>query len=211
MHESVRDGWQAWNDPFEGTVYTFYNDIKGLTTIGVGNLCNTVGEAMQLQMVRVSDGQPASPAEIAQDWHRVHDNPTFAKLGWTAAARGATVRLTKDGVHALVMGKLERMEKYLAARFPEWDDWPWQAQTATLSMAWAAGPAVHAPHWEKACKAREWLIAAVESHLDDAQNPGLRPRNAANAALFVEAAALHDDGPSASEDGTSDTLEGKAC
>ncbi len=215
MDSRVRDSWQAWNEPFEGSVLTFYNDIKGLTTIGVGDLCNTIDEAQALEMVRTSDGAPATAAEITADWRRVHDNPTFAKLGWTAAAKGATVRLTPGGLTRLVLGKLDQMAGYLAHRFPEWEQWPWQAQQAALSMSWAAGPALHAPHWEMACRTQDWALAAKECHLEDSQNPGLRPRNAANRALYEQAVAdtqsPPDDGPAANETEPSDTLEGTQC
>ncbi len=209
MRPEILERWQAWNDPFEGTVYTFYNDVKGLTTIGVGDLCNTVGEAMALDMVR-DDGVSASPSEIAQEWHRVHDDPAFAKAGWIAAARGATCRLTKAGVAKLVAGKLAQMDAYLAKRFPEWEEWPWQAQMAVLSMSWACGPAFHFPHFEMALRTQDWGMAAAECHMDETGNPGLKPRNAANVELFKSAAiaAAAPQPEAASETGVSDTLEG---
>ncbi len=183
MDDRVLDGWQAWNDPFEGTVYTMYTDILNLVSIGVGNLIDPVGAALGLPFVH-PDGTPAHASEIAAEWHRVKDG-NFAHTGWTAAAKGATIRLTPEGVAELVRGKLLQMEGHLARRFPEWDSWPWQAQQAALSMSWAAGPGVIAPHWQAACLAQDWATAAVQCHLDDSHNPGLRPRNAANKALYL--------------------------
>ncbi len=208
MHDEVLSRWQAWNDPFEGTVRTMYTDIKNLVSIGVGDLIDPIGAALGLPFVH-KDGTPATQAEIATEWYRVKGG-NFAKGGWTAAAKGAQIHLTDEGISALVRGKLLQMEAHLAARFPEWSDWPWQAQMATLSMAWAAGPAVHAPHWEMACRTWDWALAATESHLDDSKNPELRPRNAANKALFLEAAALPHDGSPAFETQPSETLEGPA-
>ncbi len=205
MDDRVRAGWQAWNEPFEGKVLTFYNDIKNLTTIGVGNLCNTVGEACALGMERIADGAPATRDEIAADWHRVHDDPTFGHLGWTAAARGATVRLTTAGLTSLVMGRLKQMAGTLVQRFPEFESWPWQAQQATLSMSWAAGPSFYAPLFSAAVRAWDWATAAKQCHFDDTHNPGLRPRNAANRALFEAAAQHTDDGPAAYETEPSNT------
>ncbi len=212
MKPEVSSSWQAWNDPFEGTVYTFYNDVKGYTTIGVGNLCNTVGEAVALDMVRTSDGASASPSEIAADWHRVHDEPSFAKLGWIAAAKGATCRLTKEGVAKLVMAKLSQMDGYLAKRFPEWESWPWQVQMAVLSMSWACGPAFHFPHLEMDLRTADWAQAAIDCHMDETGNPGLKPRNAANVELFKSAAidAAAPQPEAASETEVSDTKEGLA-
>ncbi len=229
MRPEIPLTWQAWNDPFEGTVATMYTDILNLVTIGVGNLIDPVGTALGLPFV-YRDGSPATQAEIATEWHRVKDGG-FAHLGWTAAAKGATLHLTPEGITSLVLGKLRQLDAYLAKRFPNWEQWPASAQRAALSMAWAAGPALVAPHWEKACNEGRWaeyapigkngelvLVggAAFECHLDDSHNLGLRPRNAANKALFLEAHisatsgdnAPYMDGPVASETGISDTHEG---
>ncbi len=199
MDERVRAGWQAWNEPFEGAVRTMYADIKNLVSVGVGNLIDPIGAALGLPFVH-HDGTPVSAAEIAAEWHRVKDG-NFAHDGWTAAAKGAALHLTDGGISALVMGKLEQMAGTLVQRFPEFESWPWQAQQATLSMSWAAGPAFYAPLFSAAVRARDWTTAAKQCHFDDSHNPGLRPRNAANRALFLEAAAHeHDgDGPAAYE------------
>ncbi len=214
MDSRVLDGWQAWNDPFEGTVYTMYTDVRNLVTVGVGNLIDPIGAALDLAFVH-KDGTLATGDEISKEWYRVKGG-NFSKSGWTAAAKGATIRLTATGVAALVRGKLLQMEAHLARRFPEWNAWPWQAQQAALSMSWAAGPGVVAPHWQAACMAQDWATAAVESHLDDSHNPGLRPRNAANKALYLDIlkglGGTQDpatDVP-ASETRPSDTLEGTA-
>ncbi len=81
-------------------------------------------------------------------------------------------------------------------------------------MSWAAGPALVAPHWEAACKAQDWATAALQCHLDDSHNPGLRPRNAANRALYLELGDTQSPAPAdtpASETNASETLEGPTC
>ncbi len=208
MHQEVRNRWMTWNTQFEGAVPFMYLDIKGLVTIGIGDLIDSVGQATQLLFYR-QDGDLATEAEIAAEWHLVKSRQDMRMRGGMAYGAITKLHLSATGVEDLVLGKLEEMEKHLAARFPEWSDWPWQAQMATLSMSWAAGPALHAPHWEMACRTWDWALAAAESHLDDSQNPGLRPRNAANKALFLEAAALPDT--PANETNASDTLEGPSC
>ncbi len=215
MRPEVRDGFVAFTSKYEGVVPFMYLDVgadsgrgRGLVTTAIGDLI-PLATAINLPFIR-HDGTRASQQEIADEWRYVDSRQDLKMHGGMAYGAITQLRLTPEGIAAVVGAKIHEMETHLVGRFPEWNDWPWQAQMATLSMAWAAGPAVHAPHWEMACRTWDWALAAAECHLDDAQNPGLRPRNAANKALFLEAAAPHDETPAA-EEGTSDTLEGKAC
>ncbi len=187
-----------------------YLDVKGLVTTAIGNLIDTPGEAMNLPFVH-KDGTPATREQILDEWHYVKSRQDLKLRGGMVYERFTSLRLTPEGVMQVVLAKVAQMETHLSGRFPEWEEWPWQAQMATLSMAWAAGPALHAPHWEMAVRTQDWAMAAVESHLEDSHNPGLVPRNAANKALFLEAAAAHTDDTPASETNASETLEGTAC
>ncbi len=56
------------------------------------------------------------------------------------------------------------------------------------------GPAFHAPLFSAAVKEQDFTTAAKESHMNDAGNRGLIPRNRANALLFENAAAVLEDG-----------------
>jgi hypothetical protein len=90
---------------------------------------------------------------------------------------------------------MDQTENFLKSRteFAEFDDWPADAQLGLLSMAWALGPAFRFLNFQAACQARDFRTAAVESHMNDTNNPGLRPRNKANFQLF-ESAAEADEG-----------------
>ncbi len=199
MRPEVRDGFVAFTERFEGSVPFLYLDVKGLCTTAIGNLVDPLETAYNLPLMR-PDGTLASHQEIAAEWHAVKARQDMRLQGGMAYRAVTQLRLTPAGIGSVVLGKLAQVEEHLAGRFPEWESWPWQAQLGVLSVSWACGPAFHFPHFEMALRTQDWALAAVECHLDDSSNPGLRPRNAANKALFLEAAALLD-GPVAFEVG----------
>ena len=82
------------------------------------------------------------------------------------------------------------MENFLVGRqeFASFQDWPADAQLGLLSMAWAMGPAFKFPNFQAACARQDFQAAADQCHMADGNNPGLRPRNAANRQLFLSAA-----------------------
>ncbi len=220
MHPEIPAGWLTWNEKFEGWVPFMYLDKgadsgrgRGLVTTAVGDL-TPLATAIHLPFLH-PDGSAATPDEIAAEWRYVDSRQDLRLRGGMIYGTVTKLRLTRASVEAIAGAKLAEMDKHLAGRFPEWEEWPLQAQWATLSMAWAAGPAVHAPHWEMACRTWDWAMAAAECHLADESNPGLRPRNAANKALFLEASNLlvgsQNPAPVASETCQSDIKVGPAA
>lgn len=196
MFQSVRDYFVEFTEKFEGDVDCMYPDIKGLITVGIGNLIDPVGTALDLDFVH-KDGTLASRVEIGAEWRMMKLNPTLPHLGWRAAKAISTLHLTPEGISKLVAVKLLANEHYLVetkGRFPEFSTWPADAQLGILSICWACGPAWHWPHFEAACHARNWVIAAAQCHMEDSHNPGLRPRNAADIVLFMNAAAVEAAG-----------------
>ena len=109
--------------------------------------------------------------------------------GHTHWQRLTSVRATPDSLAVDLRLRLVDFEGKVRATFPDWDAWPASAQLATLGMAWAAGPHCFAtfPRFTAAAGRRDWQRCAVESHLDETGNPGLRPRNVAQRDLFLRA------------------------
>lgn len=199
MRASVRAAFFDFNVPFEGAVPWLYQDVKGLVSIGVGILADPISLAYALPLVHLSDGRPASRDEIITEWTTIKALPpnpkglTAAQLGHLYAKPHTTLRLTEAGLRSTLDRKLLEMDRYLAGRFDGWETWPADAQLATLSLAWACGPAFRFPRLEATLRTRDFRAAAVESHMNEAGNPGLKPRNKANRILYVNAAiALHD-------------------
>lgn len=198
MRDVVRQAFYAFNAPMEGEVPYFYQDVKGLVSIGVGLLCDPIQLAMNLPMVH-PDGRPAARDEIAAEWLRIKalgsgdhtsGNPA-ARLGHLYARPHTRLRLTREGLEQSLMGKLNQMDAYLRNRFPEFEEWPADAQLGTLSMAWACGPAFRFPKLEAALRRRDFRTAAVECFMAEEKTiSGLRPRNRANRILFNNAAVV---------------------
>lgn len=186
MKASVRAAFWTFSEPLEGYVPTFYRDVLDLVTIGVGNLVDPIHIALTLPMRR-ADGSPATRAEIEAEWHRIKSAPDLGKLGWRAAARIATLHLTREDVERLVLAKLDENEVHLHRRFPGWDDMPADAQLALCSWAWAVGPHSAYPRMVAACNREDYDAAALECTITPPHGT-IPKRNARNRHLFANAA-----------------------
>ena len=209
MHPSVRAAFLNFTRPLEGVFDYMYTDVLGLVTTGVGNLIDSVPAAMALAWrVRGMD-VAALPNEVANEWHAVKDGKIPAWHG------PRSIYLRDEDILALVDLRLQQNESYLAMRWSNWDQWTADAQLGAHSCSWAAGSGWRAPKFDAAVNALDFAIAAGpdgdanldpqyrgESWLNDGfpgkvtrpgppgANPGLRPRNLANKALFSNAARV---------------------
>lgn len=207
---AVLEVFPRFSIDFEGRVNTFYRDILGLVTIGIGCLCDTVEGAMALPMVR-ADGTPAMPSEIAKAWQDVKANAN-PRMHWKYAIPfNHGLRLTDEGVDALCRERLLRdMVPGMVRAFPQWTDFPADAQLACLSIAWACGSGWPGkfPLCKAALNSGDFRAAAIHGKIketapDGTYNAGVVPRNRANKYLFL--AAAEADSPTAPE-GYSETV-----
>jgi hypothetical protein len=194
MYSSVQSRFRAFNESFEGSIPYMYLDVKGLVTVGVGNLIDPVELAVALPFRFKSNGLRASPDQIAAEWRKLKNDPTLAKKGHLACTAITVLKLNDDAVGALIARRLTANESLLKLQpsFREFETWPADAQLALLSMAWAAGPEGFAEfhRFRAACQRLDFKTAAAESKLNEAGNPGLIPRNRANFLLLSNAAAV---------------------
>jgi len=192
MRAIVRDKFTAFTVAFEGATRWMYLDVKGLVTTGDGNLIDSVAAAQALPWRHGIGGDYATPAEVAAAWNRVKASQDKKLIGGGNAywQNLTDLRLDDDGIRQLVQSKLESNEAILKKRFPNYELWPADAQLGLLSMAWAMGPNFNYPKFQSAVNqlVPDFAEAARQSHMSDAGNPGLVPRNAANLALFNAAA-----------------------
>jgi GH24 family phage-related lysozyme (muramidase) len=189
MKPSVAQKYTEFTTKFEGKLPYMYLDVKELVTTGIGNLIDPIGAALSLPWKR-PDGSRATQAEISDAWHRVKSRTDLAQRGGGAFSGITTIRLDNDGIREVVNRKLLENEQVLRTRFPSYDNWPADAQMGLLSMAWALGPNFHFPKFEAAVNQLlpDFKTAAIEGHMNTTGNPGLVPRNEANALLFTNAA-----------------------
>lgn len=200
MHSSVQAQFRAFNEPFEGSIRYMYLDIKGLVTVGVGNLVDPVGAATALPFRFkkrpgiATPGAIASHAQIAAEWNKLKSNAALAHAGHCACEPLTELELDDDAVNALICERLSGNESFLKRQqpFKQFDSWPADAQMALLSMAWAMG-AAGALNFHKFCAACEKLdfqTAASTCRMNETGNPGVIPRNRANYTLLSNAAAV---------------------
>lgn len=203
MKESARKEFVPFTSKFEGVCKHMYLDVKGLVTSGIGNLINDSDRASVLPFKR-QDGSPASKSEIIEEWNYVKSRQDLRFRGGMIYQSITKLRLTNEGVLELVLGHLKSDEVWLRKYFPNYDEFPADAQLALHSMAWANGAAFSPgyPTFTKHAKvlnfrgcANECWIGPilptkdtpVENRRPDPKNPGVHPRNLANYKLFQNA------------------------
>lgn len=192
MHQSVIDAFSSFTGRFEGVVEHMYLDVKGLVTIARGNLIDPISMATSLPFERKSGGL-ASPGEIATEWRNVKARTDLALKGAGSFRSITALKLSQKSCDELVRRRLLEMEAHIKKRFPEFDSWPADAQLGIMSMSWAMGSGFNFPRFEAAVKKRDFLTAAATCKMNEAGNPGLKPRNEANVILFTNAARILEE------------------
>lgn len=191
MYPSVHSKWHLFSEPFEGRILHMYLDIKGLVTCGVGNLIDSVYEAQKLPWKNQRTQDLATPGEIADAWRRLKAAQGLSRKGTAHALALTGLVLTDADVDALVERKLQENDAYITEKwFSNFQSIPADAQLAIHSMAWAVGPGfnIKFPNWTRAALAGKWWECAEFGKIRDEDNPGVRPRNAANKLCFQNAA-----------------------
>lgn len=191
--EEVKAGWLDFSEKFEGNLPYFYLDVAGLVTVGRGQLVDgpLKFRAWALDWRR-KDGSAASRLEVASAWWAVKAAQNSRNQGGKhyGDLPGNSVRATEASLRADLWDRLAGMAEEMATVFPRWDDWPWKAQLATLSMCWAMGPKFHEGYPKFTCAARleDWATCAEECGISEAKNTPIHPRNVRNRELFEECA-----------------------
>lgn len=211
MHASVRQYFIAFNKKFEDQIKYMYLDIKGLVTIGVGNLIDVESASDTKNLKKVMEelvelpfvykklvrgaGQKASSSDIEAEWKIVKSEQKKAKIGASAFADITKLELEDKAITTLALKKADAMERELKTdpAFMNFDQWPADAQLGLLSMAWALGASkirLGWPNFKGACRKQDFDDMAKRCHINDVGNPGVAPRNDANRHLFKNAAAI---------------------
>lgn len=206
MKQAALNGFWVLTPRFEGVCRWMYLDILGLVTTAIGNLIDTPDSAAALPWRR-PDGSLATRNEKINEWNAVKSlkgktspgGMKYTDMGGGAFANFTSLRLTDEDARRVVENKLAENEVTLKRIFPEFDQWPADAQLAGHSMAWACGANLDRvfPRLTAALRARDWLLASNTCHIntdgpdkvpgtrDD--NRGVIPRNKANKIMFRNA------------------------
>ena len=200
MRQSVQTQFRSFNEPLEGVVKYMYLDIKGLVTVGVGNLIDPVSAALELPFQWKNKpgvkkpGGAATKAEIQTEWQKLKDDQTLAHKGHRACAKVTDLELSDASIDDLISRRLLSNQGFLKKQkaFADFENWPADAQMGLLSMAWAMGPggprAFHT--FSAACATADFDVAAENCRMSEVGNPGLVPRNRADKLCFHNAAAV---------------------
>lgn len=198
LDPTVRAAWDAFNGPLEGPdINTLYDDIKGLPTVATGILVDSITSMQSMAWLR-SDGSRATPEEESAEWSRVR--AMRPALVWSAYRSPTGLHLAPDEIQRIVTARLDADVEELARVFSDFATWPWQAQAATCSMAWALGAGFSSswPHWTMAALAQHWDECAANCEIQWSNNPGVRPRDLAQRSLFLLASGMTPDDARAS-------------
>lgn len=192
MRAPVAAAWPAMCSRFEGRTWWHYLDVKYLVTTGLGILLETVAESVTYPWFRISDGEPASPTEIAAEYARVKKLRSLAKQGGFAYRPSAKLRLPEASIDHALMVTTELFWNGLKKTHPDIESWPADAQLAVMDLAWQNGPGFTAvkrlgkyvwPSTRAALNAQDWNAAA-------AAVPGSGDRHDARVRLFKNAAKV---------------------
>lgn len=196
------DKWHEFSAPLEGRVYSMYCDIKGLVTCAVGILIDPISLAMKLPWRLHDTGTSPAPDsaplashdQVVSGWNDLKSNrEALKKLHWKYAAKRNRLRLSSADVDALVKKKLFEFEAFMKGRyFPDWLDFPADAQLAICSMAWACGAGFPATftNFTRFANKQDWVNAALCAKIREAGNPGIVPRNKHNQTCFRNASIV---------------------
>jgi hypothetical protein len=200
MFPAVQSTFPTFSAKFEGRVQYMYLDVRGLVTVGVGNLVDPVALAQALPFRFknkpgiTAPGFAATPNQIEAEWQTLKNDTSLATKGFTACEPITQLELSGDAIDSLILERLTGNEGFLKRQpwFQNFDSWPADAQLGLLSMAWAMGPAGPGafPNFRAACQKLDFNTAAAECKMNEAGNPGLVPRNQANFTLFSNAAMV---------------------
>lgn len=197
MKAAVLAAFPSFSIPLEGEVSSMYCDVLGLITTGVGCLIDPITMALTLPWKHTATGEIATQGEIATAWRALKSQSAkYSKLHWKYAAQLNDLRLDQDAIDALMLGRLYQNETVLRGYFPNWDLFPADAQLACCSMAWALGAGFPKTfgNFRAAANAQDWVAARAACGIRTEGNPGIVPRNAANALCCANAAASIDRG-----------------
>jgi len=189
MHQSVLDIFPSFTAKIEGRIPYMYQDILGLVTIGLGCLIDPIQSAVNLPFRHTSDNELAGTGAIIVEWNTIKSNKSLASKGHLAAKKIATLYLCEQSIDLLASKRMSQFEHDLKKGFPDWDNFPANAQLSIMSMAWAMGPLFYKefPKFSKSCNMKRWMEASTECKIDELGNAGLVPRNTANKTLLENA------------------------
>lgn len=149
---SVTDAFVKTQSQWEGEADVMYTDVLGLVTTAIGYLIDSnsnqspmadmsgYGPALVIPWVHKSDGQPATQAEIVQDWQTVKNAHTTSGSYYFPNDKKITqLKIPPTVIQDLTATRMVSNERELLKSLPGFAQFPADAQMAIHGMAWAMG------------------------------------------------------------------------
>jgi hypothetical protein len=199
MHQSVIMALPDFLKQFEGKVNFMYLDVKGLVTIGIGNLIDPINMALKYEFSPKGGSGVASSGEVTTEWQTVKARKDLINAGSSAFNNITRLQLSDRGIKSMVLDGAAAIENYIktngSARtfYGNFDNWPADAQLGFMGVAWGGIPLPQFG-WHKfhdACKDEDWDAASVECKIN---SPLAAGRNEAHQLMFMNAAAIKSNG-----------------
>jgi hypothetical protein len=199
MHQSVIMALPDFLKQFEGKVNFMYLDVKGLVTIGIGNLIDPINMALKYEFSPKGGSGVASSGEVTAEWQTVKARKDLINAGSSAFNNITRLQLSDRGIKSMVLDGAAAIENYIktnaSARtfYGNFDNWPADAQLGFMGVAWGGIPLPQFG-WHKfpdACKDEDWDAASVECKIN---SPLAAGRNEAHQLMFMNAAAIKSNG-----------------
>ncbi|MFF3708885.1 lysozyme family protein [Streptomyces phaeochromogenes] len=163
---------------FEASIPHLYLDTVGAVTVGVGHMLPSADAAAAVDLLRNSDGKPATEAEKRADFtsvaQRVKGKPASFYKQYTQ------LHLAPATIEAILRDDVDRVRTGLRSRLPDWDTYPVAVQEALLDMAFNLGENglfTKFPHFITAVRAKNWRTAAAQSKRTERPAPNGIPKN----------------------------------
>jgi hypothetical protein len=203
MHQSVISALPDFLKQYEGKVNFMYLDVKGLVTIGIGNLIDPVNMATKYEYSTKSGGI-AGAGEVIAEWNVVKARRDLISRGASAFDGITRLQLSDNGISKMVKEHAGAIENYIKTNgsakqfYGNWDNWPADAQLGFMGVAWGGIPLPQFGwhKFPKACQDEDWDTAAVECKINSAIASG---RNEAHKLMFMNAAAVASNGDDVTE------------
>lgn len=199
MRAVVLAAFPGFTANLEGALNFLYLDKLGIPTTAYGNALFSTAAMCALPW-RHADGTFASRDEMIAEYSTIQNlkGKTSPKgVLWTECGGGAfgpmtRLHLDSEGITTLVQRTIQMDDAAMARKFPDWEEWPANAQLAIHSLVWACGTGYRFPKMDAALRARDFGAAAREIEMTPESNPGndLTRRNAANQTLMTNAARV---------------------
>ncbi len=194
LDPSIRAGWIAHNRDKEGAIPWPYLCTRLVLTVAIG-VTPSRQQMHGMRWIVTATREKAMPSDVNNAWDALMLAPTdvrarIGRLGAAEARKFVKIELPPDELDRVTLQRFDEFEADMVQRYPAMVDWPVEAQTVCLSIAWAAGTGAAFPKMYAALHRGDWLTAADECALrvdmpDGFRNTGLIPRNRHNRALLL--------------------------